>query len=291
MKPQASILFDTPGPRTRLRNNVLTAVGAVLILGIAYFVWARFNEAGQFDPELWKPFLDPQVWQGMILPGLVGTLSAAALSIVLALVFAVVFGLGRLSDHWWLRWPSGMVVEFFRAIPVLLMIFFAQAGAFELFGYTMDAFYAVVIGLTLYNGSVLAEVFKAGVLAVPKGQSEAAYALGLRKSGVLRLILLPQATTAMMPALVSQMVIALKDSALGYIIAYEDLLNTGFRQLPASFHNLVPAAIVISLIYILLNLGLGYVATVLERRSRRSRKSSARPVTLATVGGGSGRGE
>ncbi|GII89906.1 amino acid ABC transporter permease [Sinosporangium siamense] len=286
-----AVLFDAPGPRARLRNNILTLVGVIIILGVAYFVWARFSEAGQFDSKLWTPFLDPGVWQGMILPGLVGTLSAAALSIVLALLCGAVFGLGRLSDHWWIRWPSGVVVEFFRAIPVLLMIFFAQAGAFELFGYTMPAFTAVVIGLTLYNGSVLAEVFKAGILAVPKGQSEAAYSLGLRKGGVLRLILLPQAVTAMMPAIVSQMVVALKDSALGYIISYEDLLNTGFRQLPNNFGNLVPAAIVISLVYIVLNLALTYLATALERRSRRSRKSTAKPVSLAAVTGGTSTGE
>ncbi|GGK82914.1 amino acid ABC transporter permease [Sphaerisporangium melleum] len=278
-----SILYDIPGPRTRLRNNVYALLGAIGLIVIAYFVYSKFDQAGQWSAKLWTPFIDPQVWTGQILPGLAGTLSAALVAAILSLLFGVVFGLGRLSEHRWLRLPSATIVEFFRSIPVLMMIFFAQAGAFDLFGYTMSAFTAVVIGLTLYNGSVLAEVFRAGITSIPRGQAEAAYAIGLRKSGVIRLILLPQAVTAMMPAIVSQMVVVLKDTALGYIIAYEELLNTGFRQLPATFANIVPAAIVIAAIYILINLGLGQVAHWLERRSRRSRLKAPRTSTRSTI--------
>ncbi|WP_106398178.1 amino acid ABC transporter permease [Actinocorallia populi] len=279
------VLFDAPGPRARLRHNVLTLVGLLAALLAAWFVWARFSAAGQWDAELWKPFLDPEVWTGLILPGLWGTLSAAAVSAVLALLFGVVFGLGRLSDHWWLRLPSGGIVEFFRSVPVLIMIFFAQAGAFAIFGYVMPAFWAVVIGLTLYNGSVLAEVFRSGVHSVARGQSEAAYALGLRKGGVMRLILLPQAVTAMLPAIVSQMIVLLKDTALGYIIAYEDLLNAGFRVVPANYGNIIPAAIVVAAVYIALNLVLGWFATWLEGRGRRSRRSAATPMKADPVVG------
>ncbi|MCD0453580.1 amino acid ABC transporter permease [Actinocorallia sp. API 0066] len=275
----AGVLFDAPGPRARLRHNVLTLVGVVGLLLIGWFVWRRMSQAGQWDADLWTPFLDPQVWTGLILPGLWGTLTAAAVAAVLALAFGVVFGLGRLSDHAWLRLPSAWIVEFFRAVPVLIMIFFAQYGTFALIGEVLPAFWAVVIGLTLYNGSVLAEVFRSGVLAVPRGQSEAAYALGLRKGEVMRLVLLPQAVTAMLPAIVSQMVVLLKDTALGYIISYEDLLNAGFRTVPANFGNIIPAAIVVALIYIVINLALGWFATRLEARSRRSRKSTAAPVT------------
>lgn len=281
----AGVLFDAPGPRARLRHNVLTLVGVVAVLLAAWFVWARFEQAGQWDGDLWRPFLDPEVWTGLILPGLWGTLSAAAVSAVLALLFGVVFGLGRLSDHWWLRLPAGWVVEFFRAVPVLIMIFFAQAGAFAVFGFVMPAFWAVVIGLTLYNGSVLAEVFRSGVRSLPRGQSEAAYALGLRKSGVMRLVLLPQAVTAMLPAIVSQMIVLLKDTALGYIIAYEDLLNAGFRVVPANYGNIIPAAIVVAAVYIAINLALGRVATRLESRGRRSRRSAAAPMKADPVAG------
>ncbi|SEG61176.1 glutamate transport system permease protein [Thermomonospora echinospora] len=312
-RQEATVLFDAPGPRARLRHNILTAVAVVVLLALAYVVYARLDERGQWAGELWEPFVDWQVWENLILPGLKNTLGAAAVASVLALLFGVVFGLARLSDHWWIRVPAGAVVEFFRAMPLLILIFLAffvppavspiiADGPFGnaqrvlvdnvlfVFGVeinagnvTVPAFAALVFGLVMYNGSVLAEVVRAGVLAVPRGQSEAAYAIGLRKNAVMRLVLLPQAITAMMPAVVSQLVVLLKDTALGFIIAYADLLSAGFRIVPANYHNLVPAAIVVSVIYIGMNMALSRLATWLEGRTRRSPKTSA-----ATLGVGTG---
>ncbi|MFB4282173.1 amino acid ABC transporter permease [Nonomuraea sp. MTCD27] len=280
-----SVLFDAPGPRARLRNNALTLLSVVVLLLIAYLVITTLGEKGQLEAAKWEPFLRGDTWTGFIIPGLIGTLQAAVVSAVLALVFGVVFGLGRLSDHRVIRVVSGGVVEFFRAIPLLILIFFVQAGPATLSGYTVSvpAFWAVVIGLTLYNGSVLAEIVRAGILSVPKGQSEAAYSIGLRKSGVMRMVLVPQATTAMMPAIVSQMVVLLKDTALGWIIAYEDLLNAGLKQFAVNYGNLIPSAIVLAMFYVLINLALGYLAHWLERRSRRSRKSAAGPIAPPTA--------
>jgi glutamate transport system permease protein len=285
------VLFDVPGPRARLRNNIITLLSAVVVLAIVYVLIRGLADKGQFAAKLWTPFLQLDVWTGQIIPGLVATLEAAAVSAVLALIFGVIFGLGRLSEHTWIRVPSGAIVEFFRAIPLLLLIFFIQAGPATLSGYqvSVPAFVAVVLGLTFYNGSVLAEIFRAGVLSVPRGQSEAGYSLGLRKGGVMRLVLLPQATTAMMPAIVSQMVVLLKDTALGWVIAYEELLNYGLKQIPANFGNLIPSAIVISCVYIGINLLLSYLANRLEQRSRRSPRTSATVVAAPTaVGVGTG---
>jgi glutamate transport system permease protein len=288
-KTNASPLFDAPGPRARVRNNIITLISVVVLLAIAYVIIARMDDADQFAGRLWKPFLQAKVWTSFIIPGLFGTLKVAVLAAVLALLFGVIFGLGRMSDRRWIRIPAGAVVEFFRAIPLLLLIFFVFSGPATIASALnrefpeITAFTAVVVGLMLYNGSVLAEIFRAGINAVPKGQSEAAYAIGLRKGGVMRLILVPQATTAMMPAIVSQLVVLLKDSALGYIVAYEELVNKGFRQLGANYGNLIPAAIVITVIYIGMNLALGYLAQWLERRSRRSRTSSARTLSADSV--------
>jgi len=274
-----AVLFDTPGPRGRIRNHLLTVVSVLAFAGVLYWVYLGFDAKGQFEGRIWEPFLAAETWQYQIIPGLLGTLKAAAVSAVLALAFGAVFGLARLSDHRWIRIPAGAVVEVFRAIPLLLLIFFIFYVAPTIFGGGDYAFIAVVLGLTLYNGSVLAEVVRAGVYAVPKGQAEAAYAIGMRKNQVMRLVLLPQAITAMMPAIVSQLVVLLKDTALGYIIAYVDLLNTGFKILPAVYNgSLIPAAIVIGTIYVSLNLLLSYLANVLEKRSRRSRKTAAKPV-------------
>jgi glutamate transport system permease protein len=286
---EATVLFDAPGPRARRRNAALTALFAlVFAVIIALLLWSLAGKH-QLDGKLWKPYTQADVWRTYIWHGLANTLKAAVVAAVLALAFGVVFGLGRMSEHWWIRVPAGVIVEFFRAIPVLIMMFLAQVLPPVLasdFGYEINgvtAFQAVVAGLTLYNGSVLAEIIRAGINAVPKGQSEAGYSIGLRKGGVMLGILVPQAVTAMMPAIVSQLVVLLKDTALGYVIAYEDLLNSGFYQQKGKFGNLIPAAIGVTVIYVAMNLALGYFAHWLERRSRRSRRSAA-----ATLGTGVG---
>ncbi|GLV49518.1 amino acid ABC transporter permease [Thermobispora bispora] len=255
----------------------------MLFLFVAYFIWLKFDEKGQWEPDLWRPFLQADTWTELILPGLWNTLAAALVAAVLALAFGTVFGIARLSDHWWIRIPAGAIAEFFRAVPVLMMIFFAQYGG-SLLGLVVSEFAAVVFGLTVYNGSVLAEIVRAGIRAVPRGESEAGYAMGLRKNQVMRLILLPQAITSMMPAIVSQLVVLLKDTALGFIVAYADLLNAGARVVPANYFNLIPSVIVIAVIYIAINVALGYLATWLERRSRRSTRTAAKPVTTVVQG-------
>jgi glutamate transport system permease protein len=287
-KNKPSVLFDAPGPRARLRNNIITLVATIVLLLVVYLLIARLNHEKQFASKLWEPFTEKDVWTIQIIPGLGGTLKAAAVASVFALVFGVIFGLGRLSDHKWIRVPAGAVVEFFRAIPLLIMIFFALAGPpaiMDAFGRVLppvSAFLALVIGLTLYNGSVLAEIFRSGINSIPRGQSEAGYSIGLRKGGVMLRILVPQAITAMMPAVVSQLVVLLKDTALGYIIAYNDLLNAGLRVVSGNFGNIIPSAIVIAAIYIVINIALGMFATWLEKRSRRSRKTSARTLGTGT---------
>src|SRR6266498_433438 len=185
-------IYDLPGPRAKRRNQVLTLVFALVLLAVAYYVYRRFAARGQWEAAKWKPFGTAGLWRDFILPGLVQTVSAAAVGMVLALAFGVLFAVGRLSDRWWISVPAGAVVEFFRAVPLLLMIFFVFYGLPFLIQVPVPAFWAVVTGLTLYNGSVLAEAFRAGIRAVPSGQSEAAYAIGMRKAQLMRHILVPQ---------------------------------------------------------------------------------------------------
>lgn len=268
-----NVLYDHPGPRAKVRNNILTVVFGIGLLGLLYWIYRRFDEKGQWAGSLWKPFTQGSTWTDYILPGVGHTLAAAAVAMVLSLVFGIVFAVGRLSDHWWLRIPAGAVVEFFRAVPLLLMMFFIFFGLPFLTQKPMSNFWAVVIALTLYNGSVLAEAFRAGVRSVPRGQGEAAYAIGMRKSQVMGQILLPQAARAMLPVIVSQLVVLVKDTALGYIISYSELLQLGVNNLSANFANVVQAAIVAALIYILINATLTSFAGWLSRRTRRSGKA------------------
>jgi glutamate transport system permease protein len=266
-------------------------VFGVLLLALLYWIYRKFDEKGQWAAPLWKPFLDGSTWTDYILPGLWGTIRAAAVAMVLSLVFGLVFAVGRLSEHWWLSVPSGIVVEFFRAVPLLLLMFFIFFGIPFLTQSPMPPFWAVVAGLTLYNGSVLAEAFRAGIRAVPSGQSEAGYAIGMRKSQVMREILVPQAARAMLPVIVSQLVVLVKDTALGYIISYSELLQLGVNNLSANFGNVVQAAIVAAVIYIAVNASLTTVAGWLERRTRRGGKVpkvTARPVATGLIQTGQG---
>ncbi|PXW33608.1 UNVERIFIED_CONTAM: glutamate transport system permease protein [Williamsia faeni] len=269
----ATVLYDAPGPKARRRNHLITiAFGVVLIAAVVY-VLLVLGDNGQLTAEKWDPFIKSTTWTTYLLPGLWGTIKAAVLSIVFALILGALLGVGRLSDHRWVRYLSGSFVEFFRAIPVLILIIFAYYlfAKYALFPSEQLAFAAVVAGLTLYNGSVIAEILRSGINSLPKGQVEAANSLGMRKSQTMRMVLLPQSITAMLPALISQMVIALKDSALGYAIGYIEVVRSGI-QVGAYYGNFLPALIVVAIVMIILNFGLSTLATVVERRLREGKR-------------------
>lgn len=258
-----SVLFDAPGPKTIARHRAYTVAAALAVAGVVAWVLWRLYDEGQFAYEKWEVFLTPRYIEVILVDGLLETLKMAATAIVGAVVFGFVFGVGKMSDHWWIRWPSWLVVEFFRAIPVLLLMVFA----FYTYGINNPgaSYWGVVIALTLYNGSVLAEVFRAGVNSIPKGQGEAAYAIGMRKTQVMNFILMPQAVKVMLPAIISQCVVALKDTALGAFILAPGLTLVGDR-IAEEFNNPIPTYFVIAALYILVNLILTGLAVLLQKR-------------------------
>jgi glutamate transport system permease protein len=207
----------------------------------------------------------------------------------------LLLAVGRLSDHRWVRLPVGTFIEFFRAIPLLVVIFalyFVLPG----FGVELSPFAALTGGLVLYNSAVLAEIFRAGILSVDRGQREAAFGLGMRKSQVMTQVLLPQAIRRMLPVLIAQLVVLLKDSSLGFIIGYFELLRQA-RSLveffSPTFGNQYTFQIYVAaaLIYIIVNVLLSQLAKYVERRTRRHKKSAATapaelPVDVQMGGGG-----
>jgi glutamate transport system permease protein len=268
----SNVLFDIPGPRARVRHRVLAVLGGLALVGVIAYIGWRFYDSGQFTARKWE-WIEYKIIQEDLANAVLATLQAFALGAVLALVFGGVFAAGRLSDHKPIRMVAGFVVELFRAIPLLILIFLFYYGL-PTAGVKMSPYMAVVLGLMLYNGSVLAEIFRAGILALPRGQSEAAYALGMRKTQVMILILLPQALRSMMPTIISQLVVLLKDTALGFLITYEELLRFAQRiggdgQFSRPF---VPTALVVAAIYIGICLLLTWLATYLQKRERRSKK-------------------
>lgn len=270
----SSVLFDAPGPRARVRNRIISGVTIAVLALIAWAVISRLAGKGQLTSAKWRPFTTGDLWKTYVLPGIIGTLSAAALSIVLALILGFLLGVGRLSPSRAIRWPCAVIVEIFRAIPVLIMMIFAYF-LFALYGVFPSkqlALAGVVTGLTLYNGAVIAEIVRSGVASLPRGQSEAASALGLSWGQTMRSILLPQAIASMLPVLISQLVVVLKDTAIGYQITFLEMVRQG-TVIGSTYGNYVPALIVIAVIMIAVNFALSALATRVERRLRRSKRA------------------
>lgn len=257
------VLFDVPGPRARRRMLVVNVVATVVVVAVAVWVLAVLDRRGQLEASLWLPFLESSTWTDYLLPGLADTLRAAGIAIVLSAVLGLLLGLGRLAGSRAVRWFSGAVVEFFRAVPVLLMMIFFYLGISQLrVVEPRDVpLIAVVLGLTLYNGSVFAELVRSGVHNLPRGQREAALAVGLRPAQSLRLVEVPQALLAMLPAIASQLVVILKDTALGQIITYTELLDAA-RRFGAGNGNILQSLVVAAAIFIVIN----YLLTRLAER-------------------------
>lgn len=280
----ATVLFDAPGPRARVRHWILaglTIVAFGLIMG--WLIW-KFAAAGQFTVAKWEPFLTANLWTTYVLPGVKGTLTAAAASIAVALVLGCLLGVGRLSPIRAVSWSCATFVEFFRAVPVLIMMLFSYAlfAMYNVFPSEYLALAGVITGLSLYNAAVIAEIVRSGVHSLPRGQAEAASALGMTWSQTMGSIQLPQAITSMLPVLVSQMVVVLKDTAIGYQITFVEMVRQG-QNLGSAYTNTVPALMVIAALMIGLNFALSFFATRLEARLRRSKKGPAPQAARASV--------
>jgi glutamate transport system permease protein len=278
-----NVLFDAPGPKTVARHRIYTTITILAILGLLAVIVGKLNATGQLEYAKWEPFVTPDFVRVLLVDGLLKTLEMAFFAIIFAVVFGLVFGIGKYSEHRWVSWPSFLVVEFFRAIPVLLLMVFVFY-MLAIGDGPLSSFWCVIIALTLYNGSVLAEVFRAGINAVPKGQVEAAYALGMRKTQVMTNIQLPQAVKIMLPAVVSQCVVALKDTTLGIYILAPGLTFVG-KAIYGEFFNQVPTAIVVAALFITCNLILTAIAHWLQRRLTGEQRTTVKAIDVATNAG------
>lgn len=272
-------LYDIPGPLARRRHRLYGIASTVVIVGLAAWVIYLLFDTHQFTAEKWRPFTYVGI-QELLLRGLGNTLKAFAYAAVLSLVLGGVLATGRLSAHRPVRWVATVLVEFFRAMPVLVMIFFVFVAL------KVQPMPALVTGLTLYNGSVLAEVFRTGVNSVERGQREAAYSLGMRKTQVMGYVLVPQAVRAMLPTIISQLVVALKDTSLGFLITYEEFLHAGKLIASNLDYGLpfIPVVMIISPIYIGMCMLLSWLATFAAKRQRRSPKTEAVEVAAPEPG-------
>lgn len=262
----ASFLGDQLGPRGRRRVAVASVLSGVAVLAAVAVGVNRLTDNGQFDDDLWRPLRQWSVLR-FLLAGLVNTLKAASVAMVIALVVGVVMALGRLARNRPVRWLAGAYVDFFRAVPLILLIFFCFL-ALPREGINLSPFQALVLGLSIYNGAVLGEIFRAGILSLDRGQKEAASALGLGYWQAMAAVILPQAARRMAPAIVSQLVTLLKDTALGFVVGFDDALRRA-RDTGTFYGNHLQAFVLMALCYILINLVLSRLANRLELRQQR----------------------
>ncbi|MFQ4149207.1 amino acid ABC transporter permease [Arthrobacter sp. LAPM80] len=261
----SSVLFDVPGPKARTRNVYLNIVTIIVVVGIIAFILFRFYQSGQFTAQKWEIFTFPRVQQ-MFLTVIGATLKAFAVAAVGSLLLGIILAFGRLADRKWLSLPCYWFTEVFRAIPLLILMMIMYYGLPSAGVKGITPFIAVVVGLILYNGSVLAEVFRAGIESLPKGQGEAGLAIGLSNGQVLRTILLPQAVRAMLPVIIAQLVVIMKDTALGFLITYNEILYyANFLGSQGQYGSpVVPALMVAAVIYVGLCLILSGLAKYTE---------------------------
>ena len=261
-RPLEDILFGDPKPRAQALNRALSVAAAAVLLLLAAGVVFRFHAAGQLDARFWEFFAFPTTWV-FLGKGLLGTLQSAAMAAAIALGLGLVLLLGRLSPLRLVRWPSIAVIEFLRGTPTLLLIYVCFLVLPPL-GIKLSTYWMLTLPIGLSTAAVVAEVYRAGVLAVPRGQTDAARSLGMTKMQVYFVIVFPQALRYIVPALVAQLVIVVKDTTFGYVVTYGELMQNA-KVLIANYHTLVPVYLVVALIYCLVNYAISRASKRLGR--------------------------
>ncbi|MDP3969724.1 MAG: amino acid ABC transporter permease [Nocardioides sp.] len=292
-----SVLYDAPGPKARRRAMIGTVVVVALGLVVVVIAGLRFAERGQFDADLWSPVLNPAdeqfslVWN-LLFQGLRATMSAAVLAIVFSLIVGTALGSARMllgavpTVGPILKTPIVIFIELFRGLPVVITLFLTYQF-FRYIGFRLtflpgsEIMWYVVIGLTLYNSVVIAEILRAGVASLPSGQAEASRAIGMTEAATMRMVLLPQAFRVMLPALISQLVVIVKDTSLGTFIFYLELLTRGLR-ISQNLDNPIQMLLVVALLFILVNYALSRLAVWTEHRMSRASPGSAEKTEEAT---------
>ncbi len=284
---QNSVLFDAPGPRAKLISNILSVVTIAAVAGVLFWAFTILNAPresggmtlpGMFSPTRWDIFKDPEVWK-FIGEGVLNTLRAAAVAAIGAVVLGIIFALLRSSTLKWVSRPIAMLQEFFRGMPVLLMMLFILLVA------SAAPFWAVVVALIVYNGTIIGEALRAGLVALPRGQREAALSIGMPVFQSRMLVEFPQAFRQMLPIIVAQLIVLLKDTSLGYIVGYQETIRTNMTNLATFYGNryLFSLFAVTLIIYLAINLSLSWFARSLAKRTASGPKGRKRGTTAADV--------
>jgi glutamate transport system permease protein len=257
-------LYEAPGPRTKRLTVIGTTISLALVAVGAALIVRQFYITGQLDAAYWSFFTEWNTWR-YLLEGLVGTVRVALVAAVISLVLGVLLMFGRISSFPPLAVLSRVVIDFFRGVPSLLLIYFFFLVVPQ-YGLQLPSFWMITLPVSLAASGVLAEVFRAGVNAVPKGQTEAALSIGLTPTKTMLRIVLPQALRIVVPSLISQLVVVVKDTTVAYVVSYPDLMQNA-RVLITTHDSVVSVYLVVALIYILINFAINQLSIAMARRS------------------------
>lgn len=267
-----TVLYDAPGPKARRMSRIVSIIGIVVIAaGLVALILTLAaprvsangaEQPGMFDPTRWDVLNDLAVWRA-VGDGVLGTLRMASVAAVGAIVVGIAFSFGRTARTAWVRVPVTVILEFFRGMPVLLMMLFI------LLVFSTGAYGAGVLALAIYNGAIIGEALRAGIAALPRGQRESGLAIGLTPVQARLSIEFPQAFRQMLPIIIAQLVVLLKDTSLAYIIGYPELLRIVAVQMPNFFGNryFFTFFFLALVIYLAMNLSLSWLARVIARRT------------------------
>lgn len=265
MSNQETVLFDNPGPIARRRITIITILSLLAIAVLIYLAINQFGANGQLEAKKWSWLANPGILM-YLLKALGNTLLAAAGASCIALPLGLVLAMGRLNTNRLIKWPATVLIEFFRSIPLLLLIYIFFI-ALPKYGLNPDLFWKLVIPIGLCAAGAIAEVFRAGILALPKGQTEGGLSIGLTKSQTFWTVVFPQAVRMVIPSLLAQVVILLKDTTLGYVVSYGELQHSG-KVLVASYGNLIQTYLIVTVIFIVINVLISKAAERIEIQMR-----------------------
>ncbi len=256
------ILYEEPGKKARRRIAIGTVISLLLLVVLVLMMIRRFYDSGQLDSKYWIFFTKSTTWK-FLGKGLLGTVEVAFASGALAFLMGLFMMLGRISSFAVARIISRILIEFSRGVPTLLFIYFFFLAAPQ-FGLKLPAFWKISIPVALSAAGMVAEVLRSGVNAVPKGQTEAALSLGMRKNSVFFKIIFPQALRYVVPSMISELVIVLKDTTFAYVVNYADLMQNS-RVLISNYDALLSVYLVAAVIYILINYILNQISVAITK--------------------------
>ncbi|HYI57919.1 MAG TPA: amino acid ABC transporter permease [Microlunatus sp.] len=261
------VLFDEPGPRGRFRIRVLSVLIGVVVIAVLAWSYLSLTASGELEWRKWKPFVQQwAVW--FMLDGLRGTLLVTVVAAVASFPLGTLLAVGRAGGQRPVRWLCTAYIEIFRSVPTLLLVYvflFALPGL----GLNLSIFGKLVVPIIMINAAVIAEIVRAGIGALDTGQREAGSAIGLTRGQTMRLVVLPQAIRLVVPTLVTQLVAIVKDSTLGYVVSYPELMKQA-NTLANNTKLLLQSFVVVSLVYVVINFALTRLAVALESRIGRA---------------------